>query len=151
MTDIALVWNPATGHADFAMHGPDLLMDDGLETAVIISLFTDALAPSGAEIPDGSGDRRGYWGDMPLDPTDDTPAEPTGSLLWLYARALQTPATLTGIQQAAQTALAWMVNAGVAGSVSATASYPALGWVSLAIDLEQQGSNVQYSYAWPLS
>jgi len=149
MADIALVWNSTEGHADLAMNatGTDLLIDDGLITAVTISLFTDALAPPGAPIPDGSADRRGYWGDMPVDPTDDVAAGSTGSLLWLYENGLQTQPNLLAIQDAAQTALAWLTQTGIAGSVNATATYPTLGQCDLQIDIEQQGASRSLFYA----
>ena len=44
MTDIALNWINALGGADIALEGPHLATDDGLRTAVIVSLFTDARA-----------------------------------------------------------------------------------------------------------
>lgn len=149
MADIALVWNAAEGHADLAMNatGTDLLLDDGLTTATIISLFTDAEAPPGAVIPDGSTNRRGYWGDMPLNSTNDTATVTTGSLLWLYENALQTQDNRLAIQAAAENALAWMVTAGIAGSVNATATYPALGQCDLQIDIEQQGATKTLLFA----
>ncbi len=96
--------------------------------------------PRASVIPDGSTNRRGYWGDMPLDSTNDTATVTTGSLLWLYENALQTQDNRVGDPGGGgANALAWMVTTGIAGSVNATAAYPALGRCDLQIDIEQQG------------
>ena len=154
MADIALVWNPLLGEADLQIVNGDLLIDQGLQTASIISLFSDALAQPGDEIPDGSADRRGYWGDMPADPANQdasTPPDYTGSRLWLIDRGLQTAVTLTNAQSYADESLAWMPTDGVAGSVAATATYPQLGWIDLLIAIEQQGASTQFNTAWQYS
>lgn len=150
MTDIALVWNADRGEADFAIANGDLVMDDGLETAVIVSLFTDATADPADDIPDGSGDPRGWWGDMPVDAAAQggTPPDITGSKLWLLARAVLNSDTLARAESYAKAALAWMTRDGVAGSVTAVATSPRLGWLQLAIDIQQQGSNRRFTFAW---
>jgi phage gp46-like protein len=57
-----------------------------LQTAVIIALGTDALAPVDEELPDfDSTDRRGWWGDM--DAEELWGGWPVGCLLWLLHRA----------------------------------------------------------------
>jgi phage gp46-like protein len=64
------------------------LIADGydLQTAVIVALGTDALAPASEELPDpDSTDRRGWWGDM--DAEEIWGGWPVGSLLWLLHRA----------------------------------------------------------------
>ncbi len=54
MTDIAsfITQDPKTGtsYIDWLMDGPDLASDEGLATAVLISLFTDRLADDGETI-----------------------------------------------------------------------------------------------------
>jgi phage gp46-like protein len=153
MTDVALIWNSAIGEADLAMAGGDLLPDAGLRTAVIVSLFTDAPAQPGDEIPDGTSDSRGWWGDMAVDPAQQdvsAPADHIGSRLWLLDRALQTDETLVRAQAYAKQALQWMLDDNVAGAVTATAFYPALGRIELAIGLDQAGSSVKYAFAWSI-
>lgn len=150
MADLALVWNAALGEADLALAGTDLAMDNGLETAVIVSLFTDAPADPGDDIPDGTGDRRGWWGDMPVDAAaqNGTTPDVTGSKLWLLARAVLNPETLARAEKYAKDALAWMIRDGVAGKVTATAISPQLGWLTLAIDIYQTGGKSSFSLAW---
>jgi phage gp46-like protein len=151
VTDIALVWNSTIGEADLAISGGDLQVDAGLQTAVIISFFTDAPAQPGDEIPDGSTNPRGWWGDMPIDTAQqDTAAVPDhiGSRLWLLDRALQIPETLTRAVAYAKEALQWMIDDGVAGSVEATARFPQPGWIELETTIDQQGSKSKFTLAW---
>ena len=129
--------------------GADLLTDDGLETAVIVSLFTDAPADPGDAIPDGTTNRRGWWGDMPVDAAAQTGTpDVTGSKLWLLDRAVLNTETLARAESYALAALAWMKRDGVAGKVTARATSPQRGWLTLAIDVFQAGGNRQFSYTW---
>jgi phage gp46-like protein len=160
--DIALVWDAANGRADFAMNatGTDLLLDQGLYTAVVVSLFCDRLADAADTIPDGTTDRRGWWGDTPSSegravraiPNAPDPAAAhglTGSRLWLLARALQLPETLRQAESYAQEALQWMIDDGVAGSVTASASFPATppNALELSITIEQDDSSQTFAVA----
>ncbi|EOM5101013.1 phage GP46 family protein [Escherichia coli] len=77
MADIAVVWDQGCG--SLQLNGADLLTDNSLLTAVIISLFTDRRALDSDEIPDGTRDRRGWWGDSFRE-------RPVGSRLWLLSR-----------------------------------------------------------------
>lgn len=64
-----------------------------LQTAVIIALGTDALAPIDEDLPDPDAtDRRGWWGDMDAEELWD--GWPVGCLLWLLRRAKITSTTL---------------------------------------------------------
>ena len=60
---------------DIKIQNGILELDNGLQTAIYISLFTDRRIGEDDEIPDRSNDRRGYWGDTLED-------EPLGSFLW---------------------------------------------------------------------
>ena len=83
-------------HLDFPAYAVSLnwlqddmnLLADGfdLQSAVIVALGTDALAPASEELPDpDSTDRRGWWGDM--DAEEIWGGWPVGCLLWLLHRA----------------------------------------------------------------
>jgi phage gp46-like protein len=157
MTDIALIWDPVNGRADFAIANGDLVMDNSLHTAVIISLFCDRLAAPGDTINDNTDDRRGWWGDTPLPGASDPSAglDLTGSRLWLLARALQNQNTLNQAISYAKEALQWMIDDGVAGSVNVTASFPATPpqALEMIIDIYQAGASAPqtYSFAWSAS
>ena len=44
MSDLALAWNALAGRADLSLDAGALRMEDGLRTAVILSLMTDGRA-----------------------------------------------------------------------------------------------------------
>lgn len=113
MTDLALVWDSATGSADLEFASNDLSTDDGLETAVMISLFTDRYAESSDDLPDGETDRRGWWADDPEDRI--------GSRLWTLARSTDTADVLPRMVALAKEALQWMVDDNVAAAVDVEA------------------------------
>jgi phage gp46-like protein len=120
MSDIALVLSTDSLSADIAIENGDLVMDGGLDTAALISLFTDRRADT--DDPVDSRDPfagRGWAGDLLAPPGDRI-----GSRLWLLERAtLPTDARFGGaltaamVQQYAAEALAWMLEDGVAASV----------------------------------
>ncbi|EGF92414.1 phage protein GP46 family protein [Asticcacaulis biprosthecium C19] len=116
MTDVRLSWNNETQTVDLVMAGPDLATDDGLETAVIMSLGTDAPAGSDDKIPDGSDDGRGWWGDAFHDAAGDV----DGSQYWLLSREKLTSEALLKARNYAEKALAWLVTDLVASKVTVT-------------------------------
>ena len=152
MTDFALVLDPANFRADMAVVDGDLAVDDGLRTAVIISLLTDRLADADAAIPDGTSDRRGWWGDLALDVPDAPPVpDLIGSQLWLLAREKQIPETARRAEHYAREALQWMLDDGVATAVEAHASFPRRGWIALAVTIWQGNSSVTFDPMWQLT
>lgn len=114
MTDIALLWNADEGRADLALARGDLRLDDGLRTAILISLFSDALARGDDDLAQADGgpgdDRRGWWGDVPVG--GETPRR-VGSRLWLLRRAKATEGTRLRALTMVREALAWMIQDGV--------------------------------------
>lgn len=109
MTDIALIFDPDSQTADLAIAGGGLATDDGLLTAMIISIFTDARARDDDPLPFAGADRRGWWGDI----GNDDPNDRIGSRLWLMAREKLTEATATRVRDMVREALAWLVEDGV--------------------------------------
>jgi len=133
MSDIKTTFIDWEQGADFSLDGLGLTEDDGLETAVIISLFTDRRATADDSIPDGSSDRRGWWADEFAAVNNDL----IGSRLWLLSREKQLPAVLVKAQAYAQEALQWLVDDGVAESVTVLASNPASGVLGLQVDISR--------------
>jgi phage gp46-like protein len=91
--------------------------DHGLRSAVLLSLFTDRQAEADQDIPDGTTDRRGWWGDSFSD------QDPIGSGLWLIAREKQTTETKNRADEAVSAALQWLVVDGVAAAVNVTSEF----------------------------
>lgn len=97
------------------LNDASLVDDDGLETVVTISLFTDALATED-ELKKYGLPQRGYW----FDAYDPDPNLNTGSKLWLLEGQTITADTLTFAKTACDEALAWMVAEGAASRVENT-------------------------------
>lgn len=147
MSDIGLFWDAAFGAADLRVASNDLATDGGLETAVLLSLFTDRRAEEGDVLPSGETDRRGWW-------ADELPAvagDRHGSRLWLLAREKDSPEVLQRAQDYAREALAWLVEDLVAErvDVSATSQPHSPGRSELLLDIRIQrptGAAVTYRY-----
>ena len=138
--DLRLCWRDLA--SDCRMEGGDLLGEDGLETAVILSLFCNARARDDDVIPDGTDNRRGWWADTvaPLAATGlnrredgESRRDRLGSRLWLLCREKQLPDVLRRAKDYAEEALRWLVDDGEAASVSVTPSIPRQGWLALDI------------------
>jgi len=102
MTDIFLkVQDRADVPVDIEIEAGDLRMDPGLRTPVLVSLFSDARLPADQTPPDGTTNRRGWWG------TSET--DPFGSLLWALRRQKITNETINAFAEAVRAALDWLV------------------------------------------
>lgn len=133
--------------ADWTIAGGDLARDDGLRTAIAVSLMTDRLAAADDAIPDGTTDRRGWWGDLPRDGADP---DPIGSRLWLLSRAKRTAETLVRAESYAAEALAWLIEDGVAESVTPAASWggAAGDQLHLVVTIRRGGADTRFDFAW---
>lgn len=117
LADLALLWDDVHGAADLAIIDGDLASDQGLETAVVLSLFTDRRAEDDDVPPSGdSRDRRGWWADQFLANAGDK----FGSRLWLLDRSTLSNETLLRAKQYALEALQWLVDDKVASSIDVT-------------------------------
>lgn len=119
--------------ADWVLDGAGALTEDnGIETAVLISLFTDAQAAL-AELPSGTNadDRRGWWADAFAAPEGDR----IGSKLWLLARSKQTADTLERARLYAREALQWLIDDGIARDVEIEATAPRAGLLALTVTI----------------
>ena len=103
MSDTSTLWNPALISGDWSLVGTNLATGNALETAVLISLFTDRLANPDDAIPDGTNDPRGWVGDLGQ-------TVPIGSRLWLLSRSKLTPALAPIVKTMAADALQWLID-----------------------------------------
>jgi len=146
MTDLALVADETglnTFMVDMAIADNDLVTDDGLETAVILSLFVDRRAADEDVLPPGMTDRRGWFGDaVPI-----VAGDKSGSRLWMLMREKLTTETVTKAREFAEEALAWMVDDLVAEEVTVETSNPAPGLLAIAIDVKKPGTDpIRFAY-----
>ncbi|KIO49591.1 phage GP46 family protein [Nitrosospira sp. NpAV] len=138
MSDVKTLFFGFEQGADYAIDALGLTADDGLETAVILSLFTDRQAESGDIIPDATADRRGWWADM----FADVPADKIGSRLWLLHREKQLQSVVIRAREYAQEALDWLVEDGVAKAVNITTAIVRMGVLGIYIEIIRPDSTV---------
>jgi len=136
----------ADGLIDMRLLAGDIAADDGLETSVLISLFSDARATDDllAAI-DRDGDLRGFWGDLDSDHN-------TGSLLWTIKRAKQLTSILERARRYAQSSLQWLIEDAIAKRVEVATSYPQRGWMLIEVFIYRPGNSnpvsYRYNYEW---
>ena len=82
--DVKVVWDNKLQTGDVQQNNGDLLTDEAMETAVLMSLFTNRRAS--LDEVDDPDDRQGWWGDQVAEIKDDQ----IGSKLWLLRRAKST-------------------------------------------------------------
>ncbi len=140
MTDITTLWNAEQSVGDWAEASGDLQEGNDLETAILISLFTDRLARADDDI-DGD-DRRGWWGDAGQD-------YPIGSRLWLLRRQKLTVATANKAEGFASEALKWLIDDGVVASITPVTQIVYPNRLNLFITYQKPGQDaVSKRYFW---
>ncbi|NNM69859.1 MAG: phage GP46 family protein [Gallionella sp.] len=146
MSDILTSWDVANLRGDWVQQsvpGADLESDSGLQTAVLISIFTDRAALPDDVIPDGSGDPRGWWG--------DDPEHPIGSRLWLLHRAKQTNETLLRAKDYLIEAVQWLIDDGAVAKFDIVVQWAApslLGATVTAYRQDGQTVAIKFNYDW---
>ena len=117
--------------ADLGLERGDLVTDHGLQTAVLLSLFSDQLADD-----ETLEDRRGFWGDNQF-----------GSLLWLLEREKATAETAERARAYTERSLHWLIEEAIVESVIVTAGYVGRGLLNLTVSLER-GAARGWSHIW---
>lgn len=130
--DVAIPLTLDGGQIDY-IGGQPVMDAGGLENAVNISLFTWL----------------GWWGNAIF---ENEPDNMIGSdfEITVRPRAISNK-YLRAVEQAAKSALVWMVNANIAKSVDTAAEWPELNTVLLLISIEKQDSEtmqLRYELAW---
>lgn len=116
--------------------GQDLQRDPGLETAILIALFSDKRAEIEEELPDNTEDRRGWW------------AGEIGSKWWLLSRASMTPDLAGQLNQYAKEAIQPLIDDGVIADieVEVTKVSPDTNHVNIKLT-EPSGTEKIFKYA----
>ncbi len=115
--DIQINWDADLREGDLSFDDSiqDLESDESLETAVIISLFTDRRAKVDDVLPDpGNLDKRGWWGDLP---SPDVEGDQIGSRLWLLDRSKTLEDALVKAKKYTKESLQWLVDDKVAAKI----------------------------------
>lgn len=142
MSDIAL--QLIDGCFDLEIKDNDLVSDDGLETALAISLFTDKRV-SDEELPSGHLSKRGWWGDMYPEVDQDQ----IGSRLWTLSPEKTTTETLKRSEDFAREATSWMIEDGLADAVNVLSEYNTSKQLILNVDVvKPDGITSRFAVAW---
>lgn len=144
MLDVALTEDSVTGEFDLSIEGSDFAGTEGLETAILLSLLSDGRA-SDDQVATPQF-RRGWIGDA-------VPAAEgyrIGSLLWLVEPSKATQQTMNIAAAAAQEALQWLLDAGIADDVQVSGEItgPRTGTLTIDITAPDGGSTTQYVQLW---
>lgn len=159
MTDIAtvIVLDQATGtlSIDWAMNGPDLASEDGLQGALLRSLFTDRLANPDDVLPDTFDgavvpDRRGCWRDTP---PDGSAPKPFGSWLWLLVGRSPSPANARLAALYVRKAVQWLIDRGAATRIDVKTVWQAADALSISLvvyrsGVSPQSAPLEFEFVW---
>lgn len=148
--DIALRYDADSLLFDLALEEAhklrDLEGDEGLLTAVIVSLFTDARAHVDDPLPDERvgvpSDLRGWWGDHVAAPAAggaQAVMPSLGSRLWLLWREKDLDSVVARAQEYAEEALAWLTAEGYASAVTVNARRVAPRYLGIGVGVLPAG------------
>jgi len=144
MSDISTSWVTQSGRGDWRISNGALSSGNDLVTAILISLFTDRIAEADDVIPDGTNDRRGWWGDLGEDVR-------IGSRLWLLDRSKLSLQTAGEAKGYIQEALQWMIDDEVVAKFEITTEVflpNRLDARIVAFEKDGTKMSLQYSWAW---
>lgn len=106
----------------------DFLLTDSMDTALVVSLFSDARAT--ADEVQEAGNRRGWIGDV----SAEVPERIFGSKLWLLEQSPLTTVTAAEARDYATQSLNWLIEDGASEDVSVDAT-PSNGNIDLSITI----------------
>lgn len=143
--DAALEFGTVEREADLVLEGADLKVDNGLNSAILVSLFTNARADQDARLPTEDSDRRGWWGDS-FAPVE---GDQIGSLMWLLRRETLTEQLRAQAGREAERALQWLIEDGIAAELEITSEIQKPGWLLLqVIVVRPDASRVEFQHAF---
>ena len=117
--DVLLSFDPDLLAGDIAIEAGDLAREESLQTAILLSLFSDRRATKEELARFGGDDARGWWGDAIAEVEGDE----FGSKLWLLSRGKAIPETLNRAREYARQALSWLIEDEVASGVTVEAAW----------------------------
>lgn len=122
----------------------DLTNEPGLETSILISLFTDRRI-NAELLPQGQTSLRGWWGDL----FSDVDGDRIGSRLWTLEREKQLAETLNRYLDYTREALEWLKEDGVADQVNVSGEFISMGRILLNVEIIRPfETDSQYSFIW---
>lgn len=139
MGDIRLLQG-TDGRFDIVIENGDIANEDGFETAIYVSLFTDARAPESKVIRPEN--RRGWLGNI----ASPVEGRELGSLLWLAEQRRLNQGTLNEIIDYARQALAWFVEDEIAKSIEVSGEIVPRSGIALTINITATDGKTETYY-----
>ena len=130
---------------DLVIENGDLKADPGLETASLISIYSNKRV-SFEELPPGEKDRQGWWADL----ISELNGDKIGSRLWSLERVGKVnDATAVELEDILAEAFEWMLEDGIAASVVVNAEITGLNEIKGTVDIYRpEGDNIPFKFIW---
>lgn len=130
---------------DLEIEDGDLKADRGLQTAALISLYSDKRLDL-EQLPRGHTDPRGWWADA----ISDVRGDQIGSRLWrLEASGKITTSSVVEFENLLADAFEWMIEDGLASEVLVGAQRNGLNELSGSISIvKPSGENIPFDFLW---
>lgn len=145
--DVRLLFDGQALDGDVLLASGDLVEENSLQTALLLSLFTDRRATPEQLQRFGGDNPRGWWGDA--DAT--VPGDAFGSHLWLLEREIELQETLNRAREYGEQAVEWIIEDGLAESIAVVAAYPQRGVLALQVTPERaRGTRERFAFVWEL-
>lgn len=129
---------------DMIIEDGDLKPDNGLETAALISVFSDKRVTL-EELPPGEFDRRGWWADLISDPIEDE----IGSKLWRLETAKINNETAVELESVLIEAFQWMLDNGLASKLIVNAQRVESNRIDGSIKIfKPEGDPIPFKFIW---
>ena len=140
MTDVILTQTPDGG--DITVTNAIVAMDDGISTAVYLSMFGGNWDDSGLK----GDDSKQWWGNLI---ELDSKKVMRSQTQFLLSSIPAIPANLRRIEDAAKSDLAWMVSE-LSATVTVGASMPGLNQISISgvIEIDQEKTPFSFNKPW---
>lgn len=130
---------------DMIIENGDLKADVGLETAALISLFSDKRVTL-EELPRGHNDRKGWWADLISEPLSDE----IGSKFWrLEAIGKIDNFTAVELENVLVDAFKWMLEDGIAARLAVSAERTGTNQIGGTVNIfKPDGDNIPFKFVW---
>lgn len=129
---------------DMVIENGDLKGEKGLETASLISTFSDRFTPT-EELPEGEENNKGWWADEISEPPEDK----FGSKLWTTERSKTTLDTANRMEEFVQEGFEWMLDDGIAKAVDVDSEIVDSQQIRVSVEIfKPDGNSFFFRFLW---
>ena len=146
MAEVSFLFDQEKAFSDIKKVNGDILLGDDLQTAVEVSMFSNARALTNPDelVRETISILQGWW-------ADSLETEPLGSLFWTFRRRKETQEVLNGVDEAFTDSLQWLVADGVVTSAAVTTEFVGNGRMkinALLVKPDTTEANFTWQFAW---